>query len=135
MEAPREVAVDAPRAWDRPLVVMPVFAVFSLVGGQLPSFSTAANLYSLSIGGTLMWYGLSQRMPRRAAPERPGRGTVWWLAPAVVFVALESSTFLSGSQESYPTLSKLADPLLADPTTRAAAYFGWMSAFWGLARR
>lgn len=135
MEAPREVAVDAPRAWDRPLVVMPVFVLFSLVGGQLPSFSTAANLYSLGVGGTLMWCGLSQRMSRRAAPARPGRGAVWWLAPAVVLVAFESSTFLSGSQAAYPTLSKLADPLLADPTTRTAAYFGWMSAFWGLVRR
>ncbi|MDR7273392.1 hypothetical protein [Catenuloplanes atrovinosus] len=135
MDAPREVAVDAPRAWDRPLVVLPVFAVVSLVGGQLPSFSTAANLYSLSVGGTLMWFGLSQRVPRRPVPGRPGRGTVWWLAPAVVFVAFEGSTFLTGSTESYPTLSRLADPLLADPVVRAAGYFGWLCAFWALARR
>ena len=83
MDQSREIAVEVPRAWDRPIVTMPVLVFLSLVGGQLPSFSTRANLYTISLGGAMIWLGLSNRLPRR--PHRhpgprhglvadPGRG-------------------------------------------------------------
>lgn len=135
MEQPSELAAEVPRAWDRPAVAVPVLAVLALIGGQLPSFSTAANVYTLGTGGTLIWLGLSGRAARRPAPHRlPGRAG-WWLVPVTVFGVFEGSTFLLGSSAHYPTLSKLADPLLADPLVRSAAYFAWLSAFWGLVRR
>lgn len=135
MEQPSEVAAQVPRVWDRPAAAMPVLAVLSLVGGQLPSFSAAANVYSLGAGGLLMWLGLSRRVPPRPAPRRLGPGAGWWLAPVLVLVVFEGSTFVLGSSESYPTLSKLADPLLDDAGPRTVAYFAWLSAFWALVRR
>jgi hypothetical protein len=135
MEQPSELTAEVPRAWDRPAVTMPVLAVLSLAGGQLPSFSPAANIYTLSTGGALIWLGLSHRLPRRPAPARLGPGSVWWLVPVAVFGVFEGSTFLLGSGHEYPTFSKLADPLLKDELVRSVAYFGWLAAFWALVRR
>ncbi|WP_326554814.1 hypothetical protein [Micromonospora sp. NBC_01813] len=135
MEQSSELAADVPRAWDRPVVSMPVIVVLALVGGQLPSFSTAANIYSIGTGGALIWLGLSHRMPRRAAPPRLGDGAVWWVLPVAVFTVFEGATYALGSTEDFPTFSKLADPVLDGPLARAAAYFAWLAAFWALVRR
>lgn len=135
MEQPSELAADVPRTWDRPVVLMPVIAVLSLVGGQLPSFSTAANLYTIGTGGALIWVGLSSRVPRRPSPRRLGDGAVWWVLPVAVFTVFESATFALGSTEDFPTFSKLADPVLEAPLARSAGYFAWLAAFWALVRR
>ncbi|MDG4767123.1 hypothetical protein O7632_23930 [Solwaraspora sp. WMMD406] len=135
MEQPSEIVTDVPRAWDRPMVSLPVIAVFALLGGQLPSFSTAANLYSLGTGGVLIWLGLSRRVPRRATPRRLGDGAVWWMVPVAIFTVFEGATFALGSTDDLPTFSKLADPVLEGWLARSAAYFAWLAAFWGLARR
>ncbi|WP_213451019.1 hypothetical protein [Rhizomonospora bruguierae] len=136
MERPSpEVAADVPAAWTRPVVVVPVFAVLALVGGQLPSFSVAANGYVLVLGGAMVWLGLSGRVRHRPVPGRPGRGARWWLLPAVVLLTAEVVTFALGSTDEYPTLSRLADPLLAMEPVRSACYFAWLSGFWGLVRR
>ncbi|MEV4629222.1 hypothetical protein AB0J90_23460 [Micromonospora sp. NPDC049523] len=135
MEQPSEIAVDVPRPWDKPLVSVPVLACLSLVGGQLPSFSLSANLYTLGTGGALIWLGLSNRVPRRPPPARPGPGTIWWVLPVAVFGVFEGATFALGSGDDFPTFSRLADPLLTDELTRSAVYFGWLAAFWALVRR
>ena len=135
MEQPHELTAAEERgAWDRPIVTMPVLVFLSLVGGQLPSFSTRANLYTISLGGAMIWLGLSNRLTRKPTLT-PGPGAVWWLIPVAVFGVFEGSTFLLGSNPEYPTFSKLADPLLEDELVRSAAYLGWLSAFWGLVRR
>jgi len=135
MEQPSDLTAQMPRSWDRPVVSVPVIAVLSLVGGQLSSFSTSANLYTISTGGALIWFGLSNRIPRRPGPRRLGEGAVWWLLPVVVFTVFESATFALGSSDDFPTFSTLADPVLEDPVVRSAAYFGWLAAFWALVRR
>lgn len=135
MEQQPEVLAEAPRAWDRPAVSVPVLAGLSLVGGQLPSFSTQANLYTIGTGGALIWLGLSQRVPRRPGPERLGSSAIWWLLPMALFGFFEGATFVMGSTDDFPTFSRLADPLLEDRLVRSAAYFVWLSAFWGLVRR
>ncbi|MBO4207911.1 hypothetical protein [Micromonospora echinofusca] len=135
MEQHREIAAEVPRSWDRPVVSVPVLICLSLVGGQLPSFSTQANLYTLGTGGALIWLGLGNRLARRPAPERLPRGMVWWVLPAVLFGIFEGGTFVLGSSDDFPTFSRLADPLLEDPLVRSAAYFAWLAAFWGLVRR
>ena len=135
MESSQQVAVEVPRAWDRPAVVLPVMAVLALIGGRLPSFSTAANVYVIVIGGVLLWLGLGNRVPRRPTGERLRAGGLWWLLPALIFGVLEAATFLFGSRDGFPTFSRLSDPLLEDPMIRSAAYFGWLAAFWGLVRR
>jgi hypothetical protein len=135
MEPSSEAAAHPPTAWDRPLVSVPILAFLSLVGGQLPSFSLSANLYALGLGGALIWLGLSNRVPRRPVGQGFWPGAAWWLLPLAVFGAFEASTYLLGSTPDYPTLSRLADPVLDAEPVRSAVYFGWLAAFWGLVRR
>jgi hypothetical protein len=135
MEQQPELAADVPRAWDRPVVSVPILTFLSLVGGQLPSFSPQANLYTIGTGGALVWLGLSNRMPRRTVPRRLGSGAVWWVLPVMIFGVFEAGTFMLGSQDDFPTFSKIADPLLDDSLIRSVTYFAWLSAFWGLVRR
>lgn len=135
MEQPSEATAPALRGWDRPAVLVPIFVLLSAAGGLFPSFSLPANLYVLAIGGTLLWLGLSGRVPRRAAPRRLHRATAWWLVPALTLAAVELVNFAGGSTYDRPTLSLLTDPLLESHLVRSAAYFGWLTAFWGLVRR
>jgi hypothetical protein len=134
MEQPSEIVSEAPRAWDRPVVSVPVLACLSLVGGQLPSFSVQANLYTLGTGGALIWFGLSNRASRRPV-GRVGGGVIWWVLPVAVFGLIEGTTFVVGAGDDFPTFSRLADPMLENPLVRSAGYFGWLAAFWGLVRR
>ncbi|TDB69618.1 hypothetical protein [Micromonospora sp. KC721] len=135
MEQPRDLTVEAPRAWDRPMVTVPVLACLSLVGGQLPSFSAQANLWILTTGGALIWLGLGNRVPRRPPPGRLDRGALWWMLPVAVFGVFEAATFVMSAGDEFPTFSRLADPILADELVRSAVWFGWLAAFWGLVRR
>ncbi|SBT53353.1 hypothetical protein [Micromonospora auratinigra] len=135
MDHPRELTVDARASWDRPVVSVPVLICLSLVGGQLPSFSAQANLYSFGTGGVLIWIGLSNRVPRRPAPRRLAPGALWWLLPAIVFGIFEGTTFVLSVGDDFPTFSRLADPLLEDHVVRSAAWFAWLAAFWGMVRR
>jgi hypothetical protein len=134
MDPSPEVTADVPRVWARPVIIVPVLALLALVGGQLPSFSPQANLYTMALGGAMVWLGLSARLPRRPLPDRPGRTAVWWVVPAVAFAIVEGATFLAGTRR-YPTLSRLLDPLLEDEVFRSAGYLGWLAAFWVLVRR
>jgi hypothetical protein len=83
----------------------------------------------------LFWLGLSNRVPRRPAPERLPVRAWWWLVPALVLTGVEMVDFALGSTTAHPTLSTFADPYLARYAVRAAVYFGWLTAFWGLVRR
>ncbi|HTF10764.1 MAG TPA: hypothetical protein VK659_21585 [Asanoa sp.] len=126
-----EIVADAPRG---AVGTLPVLAFLSLVGGQLPSFTTRANLYTICLGGSMLWLGLAGRA-RRPLPARLGAGTAWWLVPVAIFGVFEGSTFLLGSMAEYPTFSKLADPLLEDELLRSVGYFAWLGGFWALVRR
>lgn len=132
-----DVAVPAPRSWDRPAVTVPVFAALAAVGGQFPGFTRQANLFILAVGGVFVWVGLAGwvRQPARPLVGRRAAAAWWWLLPAAVFGVLESATFLLGSSDNYPTFSRLADPLLEREVVRSVGYFGWLAAFWGLVRR
>jgi hypothetical protein len=135
MERPTEITAEV-RPWAaRPAVMMPVLAVLSLVGGQFPSFSLSANLYVLMTGGALVWLGVTQRVPRRAAPAELGPAAKWWLLPVLFLAAVELVNFGLGSTHDHPTLSLLADPALDDELVRSAVYFAWLTAFWGLIKR
>jgi hypothetical protein len=135
MEQPSEIAVRDTPTWDRPIVLIPSFVLLSAIGGLFPSFSLPANLYVLAVGGTMLWLGLSGRLPRRPAPRRLDRAAAWWLLPALTLAAVELATFIGGSTYHSPTLSLLSDPVLESYLARAALYFGWLTAFWGLVRR
>ena len=135
MEQPPELTVGLTRRWQRPRFFLPLLVPVSLLGGFLPSFSLAANLYVLLLGGLLLAAGLTSAVPRRPAPGVLDEGVHWWLLPIALFTIVEAVTFLYGSTHDYPTLSTLGDPLLESYLIRSAAYFGWLAGFWGLVRR
>jgi hypothetical protein len=135
MEHPRELVAEAPRAWDRPVVTLPVLLCLSLVGGQFPSFSTRADLWVLGTGAALVAVGLGNRTPRRPVPRRLPPRALWWLLPAGLFGLLEAVTFLAHGGQDFPTFSRLADPLLERELVRSGAWFAWLAACWGLVRR
>jgi hypothetical protein len=135
MNQPPEVSAQAMRAWDRPSVVFPVFVLVALVGGLFGSFTLSANLLVLAVGGTFSWLGLTGRAGRRLVPARLSRAAAWWLVPILLLAFVELFAFTKHSLAHYPTLSLLADPILDNYAARAACYFGWLAAFWGLIRR
>jgi uncharacterized protein involved in cysteine biosynthesis len=137
MNRPTELAAEAgQQAWTRPAVIVPVFVLVSAIGGFFPSFSPAANLYVLLVGGTLFWLGMSGRVTAPQPAVAPlGSGVLWWLLPLTVLVVAELVNFALGSTPAHPTLSLLADPLLDHYLPRALAYYGWLVGFWGVVRR
>jgi hypothetical protein len=134
MDQSSRVTADASNVCSRPLVLVPVFLLISLVGALFPSFSIGANVLVLAAGGALFWLGLSARLPRRGSPRRLSAYAGWWLLPALILAAVELVDFALGSTYDHPTLSGLTDPLLRGYPGRAAAYFGWLTAYWGLVR-
>ncbi|MBT8227628.1 MAG: hypothetical protein HKP61_14900 [Dactylosporangium sp.] len=135
MERPSELVVPAEPVWVRSAVLVPAFVLVSLVAGSLPSFSLSANLLVLCTGGLLFWLGVSTPMQRpRPLPRLPA-AAVWWIVPFGLLTVVEAVTFLLGSTEANPTLSRLADPVLERYLARSALFFGWTTAFWGLVKR
>ena len=130
-----EASAEEVRSWDRPLVMLPLFALIAAVGGLFGSFTLQANLLVLAVGGTLIWLSLSGLTIRYAAPVRLTRGSAWWLAPVLLIALTELYAFLGKPREAYPTLSLLADPMLDHYLPRVAAYFAWLAGFWALVRR
>jgi hypothetical protein len=130
-----EVSADEVRSWDRPIVMVPLFALISAIGGLFGSFTLSANLLVLGVGGTLIWLSLSGRAARRPAPTRLSRAAALWLLPVLVIALTELWAFTKTPPTDYPTLSLLADPVLEHYLPRAACYFGWLTGFWALVRR
>src|SRR3954466_11003296 len=112
MDQPSQMTAEAPRFWARPLVLVPIFVLISLVGAAFPSFSVRANVLVLTAGGALFWLGLSARLPRHRAPRRLPSGAVGWLLPVAGLGVVGAVNFALGSTSDPPTLSKLADPLI-----------------------
>ena len=75
------------------------------------------------------------RVPKVPSPRRLARPALLWVLPVLAAALLELSDFLMGSTDPHPTVSGLMDPVLAGYPGRSAAYFLWLSAFWGLVRR
>jgi hypothetical protein len=135
MDQRSQLAAEVDRAWTRPAVLVPAFALISSIACAMPSFSLSANLLVLCTGGALFWLGTSNTVPRRPAPRRLSAHAAWWLVPLLCLAGMEVLNFSLGSTFAHPTLSRLADPVLDRYLARAALYFGWLSAFWGLIRR
>jgi hypothetical protein len=53
----------------------------------------------------------------------------------VLFTGFELVNFALGSTPAHPTLSALADPVLAHYWARSAIFLGWITTYWGLVRR
>jgi hypothetical protein len=114
-------------------VLLPLFALVSLVAGTMPSFSLSANVLVIGIGGALFCFGVTHVPSRHdETGGRFPRSAALWLLPVGLLIVVEAVAFLAGSTPDYPTLSKLADPVLDHYLPRALLYFGWLYGFWGL---
>jgi hypothetical protein len=130
-----QMTAEAPRLWARPLVLVPVFALVSLVGARFPAFSPGANMVVLGAGGVLFWLAFADRPASRGIPRPLAGRARWWLVPVVLMTGIELVNFALGPRYDHPTLSSLADPYLVGYLARAAAYFGWLAGYWALVRR
>lgn len=98
--------------------------------GAWGELSTGALVAVLTAGAVVVVLGLVRRSGE-AAPE-VGRRGLPWLAWLVLALAWELGTLLA---DDLPTVSDLADPLLAPPLPRAVATLAWLAAgAWLLAR-
>jgi hypothetical protein len=87
----------------------------------------------LLAGLPLCWVGIRRR-PQRAEAVG-GRSVVVWAGIAAVAGAFELALRLGPNDAAYPTLSTLADPVLATYPGRVAGYALWLGAGLWLVRR
>jgi hypothetical protein len=92
--------------------------------------SIGALVAVLATGLAVTAAGLARRAGAGAAPV--GRGGWLWLA---WFAAVVGWELLVLADDGPPTVSDLADPVLAPPAARAAATVVWLAAGWWLLRR
>ena len=123
------------RVVDRPVLMVPLFALIAAVGGLFPSFTLGSTLLVFAVGATMVWVAMTATAGRRVAPRRLGRGAWWWLVPALLLGLTELWAFLGVPRDNYPTISLLFDPVLEHYLPRAIAWFGWITGFWVLVRR
>jgi hypothetical protein len=115
----------APRLTAAAVAVPCVAAV--VVWGEL---SLGAFLAVVTAGVIVVGLGLARRAGEAAPPV--GRRGVPWLGWLMAAVAWELVTL---ADDGVPTVSDLADPLLAHPVLRGAATLAWLAAgAWLLAR-
>jgi hypothetical protein len=115
----------APRLTAAAVAVPCVAAV--VVWGEL---SLGALLAVVTVGVIVVGLGLARRSGEAAPPV--GRRGVPWLGWLMAAVAWELVTL---ADDDVPTVSDLADPLLAHPALRGAATLVWLAAgAWLLAR-
>ena len=95
-------------------------AVAVAVGGEL---SSGALLAVAAAGGVVTAAGLARRAGAGAAPV--GRRGLPWLGWLGAAVAWELVTL---ADDDLPTLSDLADPVLASPVLRGGATLAWLAA-------
>src|SRR5262252_1805463 len=94
-------SASAIRAWDRPVVMLPLFVLIAAVGGLFGSFTNGALLLVLAVGGTMVWLGLSGRVARRPAPASLPRSTLWWMLPILALSLVELYAFTRNSPQDY----------------------------------
>jgi hypothetical protein len=90
------------------------------VSGEL---SLRALLAVAAAGALVTTVGVARRAGAAAAPV--GRRGLPWLGWLAAALAWEVVTLADGD---LPSLSDLADPLLADPVLRGVAVLGWLAA-------
>ena len=110
---------------------------YAWIAGAYPSFSWQSSAAVLAPGLLLLGYAAvaGPRRPLRPARRLDRRAVAVWSVPLLSFSALEIVNDLLGSTWEHPTLSVLADPLLAGHPGRSAAMLAWLAAGLALVRR
>lgn len=114
---------------------------YSVVVGSLQRYSWPATVAVNipAVASVLLAWRVSSGSP--GEPARLSRGGLaWWAlilvgASAWELTALYLQPTLTTDSYAHPTLSYLADPVLASAPGRSAVLFGWLAFGWYLARR
>jgi hypothetical protein len=109
------------------IACIPVVATVATFG----ELSIEAFVAVLAIGCPLVASALLRRAGSAATPAGPGAFA--WLGWLVAVALWELA--LAWQHGAYPTLSDLADPVLAHPAARAVATLGWLATGLWLLRR
>jgi hypothetical protein len=120
-------------------------AVYAWVAGGFDRFSWPATV-GVFLPGTVALAAAARRRPApppgRLPPARhvDPRGAALWLGLFLAFCVWELAAFVHQPSSTvgswdHPTLSVLADPVLASHPARSLALFGWLAMGWSLLRR
>ena len=118
-------AADGGRRRRRAAIGAAVVA-YALVVAVCRPLTEAALVAVLVAGVPLCWVGVRRR-PRRAEPAGR-RSVVVWSGLGVLAGVVELGVFLGPNDTAHPTLSTLADPVLATYPGRVAGYLLWIGA-------
>jgi len=123
------------RSWR--LAVAGAAVGYAWLAGAYPSFSWQSSAAVLAPGLLLLGYAgaTGPRRPLRPARRLGRRAGLVWSVPLLGFSALEIVNDTLGSTWEHPTLSVLADPVLAGHPGRSAALLAWLAAGVALVRR
>jgi hypothetical protein len=122
-------AADDARRRPRPLrraAILAAVVAYALVAAVCRPLTQASLVAVLLAGVPLCWAGVRRR-PRRAAPVGR-RSVVVWSGLGVLAGAVELAVRLGPDDTAHPTLSTLADPVLATYPGRVAGYLLWLGA-------
>ena len=123
----------------RPLVVLPLavaLAGYAWWASGLRPF-TRASLAATMLGGAVSIVVGMGGPPARRSPQGgvAGAGHAAWAALFLLLAAWELIFFLQQPRADHPTLSSLANTVLAERPTRSLAFALWLLLGAGLARR
>jgi hypothetical protein len=127
------------RRWLMPAVLAGI--AYSLIVGSLQRYSWPATIAVNipAVAGVLIAWRVSagsKGAPGRLSPAGIAAWAVVWVgAAAWELTALYLQPSLTTDSYAHPTLSVLADPVLASLGGRAAVLFAWLAFGWYLARR
>ncbi len=116
-------------------------AAYALIVGSFQRYSwpaTAAVCLPASAGVIVAWWvsaGSEQEPQRLSRAGMAAWAFVWIGASVWELTALYLQPSLTTDSPAHPTLSYLADPVLASFPGRAVVLFGWLAFGWYLARR
>lgn len=120
-------------SWRRRVAVVTVMVAYALVAALCRPLTWGSLIAVLAAGLPLSALGIRNR-PRRPQPAG-ARSAAFWLSIGVLAGAYELGLWLGPDDAAYPTLSTLADPVLATYPGRVAGYLLWIGAGVWLVRR
>ena len=146
---PARLAVFSPESAERRRAAMSrllipaalVAAAYALLVGSFQRYSwpaTIAVCIPAAAGVIVAWWvsAGSETQPERLSRPGIAAWAVVWVGVSIwELAALYLQPSLTTDSPAHPTLSYLADPVLASVPGRAVVLFGWLAFGWYLARR
>lgn len=100
----------------------------------LAPFSAVSTVAVVGAGAAAMALGRRWGFPNEVRAEAPP-GAYLWVVLIAVTAAWELAAYVQQPRHDHPTLSYLANAVLAQHHVRAAAFAGWLAGAFALVRR